>query len=917
MQQQIGRPPSWRENAHILAAFRSFVKPPQAILQCAGVNAILTTMLNAPYSWSSEETSSAGRYCALLQVAEAIGQHRDLTSLFRGLAKQLPSVVQFEFIGLMLHDQEQNVMRAHILRKDQADDIPKTELSMEESASAWVLATQQPLVVPRLEDETRFPKVTEIVRSLGVQSYCLVPLTTAMRRLGAMGFGRLSPGAFDDQELQFLQEVAKQVGVAVDNVLNYESAQVAQQQLAHERDRLRLLLEVTESIASHRDLGELFSDLAQRIPRIVPFDYINLVLHDPGRDVMRLHLLDAPKPSTIKPGLELPVDESPGGLVWKTQKPLVVENLLKETRFPTLTPLLRENGVQSFCVVPLTTALRRLGAMGFGSLQERPYQQSEIAFMQEVAKQVAVAVDNVLHDESAQGSQRQLARERDHLRLLLEVNNAVVSHLDLDQVFTAVSACLRKAISHDGSSLVLYEPETRQYRVHVLDYAKNTSFIEEGQADGACKGPSSIAIGTRKPAVFTEQDLKNLAAESKVCERLLDEGVKSLCSVPLLAHDRALGALNVGRRHADAFAPEDVDLLSQVAQQITIAVENALAYRQIAELKDKLNKEKLYLEGEIQSEYNFDEIIGDSTALKEVLKQVEIVAPTDSTVLILGETGTGKELLARAIHNRSSRRNRTFVKMNCAAIPTGLLESELFGHEKGAFTGAIAQKVGRFELADGGTLFLDEVGDIPLELQSKLLRVLQEQEFERLGSTKTIKVNVRLVAATNRDLAHMAAEKEFRSDLYYRLNVFPIVAPPLRERAQDIPLLIRYFTQRFAQRMNKRIERIPTDTMTALTQYRWPGNVRELENLIERAVILSQGAQLHVPLAELKATAGNNHTAQPLATLQETEREHILRALRESNWVIGGTDGAATRLGMKRTTLNSKMQKLGISRKPV
>jgi formate hydrogenlyase transcriptional activator len=343
-------------------------------------------------------------------------------------------------------------------------------------------------------------------------------------------------------------------------------------------------------------------------------------------------------------------------------------------------------------------------------------------------------------------------------------------------------------------------------------------------------------------------------------------------------------------------------------------VENALAFRQIAELKDKLAKEKLYLEDEIRTEHNFDEIIGDSAALKDVLKQVEIVAPTDSTVLVLGETGTGKELLARAIHNRSTRRGRTFVKMNCAAIPTGLLESELFGHEKGAFTGAIAQKVGRFELADGGTLFLDEVGDIPLELQSKLLRVLQEQEFERLGSTKTIKVNVRLVAATNRDLAQMAADKQFRSDLYYRLNVFPIVSPPLRERADDIPLLVRYFTQRFSKRMNKSIERIPSDTMTALSQYHWPGNVRELENLIERAVILSQGTHLHVPLAELKAVM--NHTAQPLPTLRDSEREHILRALREANWVIGGPDGAAARLGMKRTTLNSKMEKLGISRKP-
>ncbi|MGH7206279.1 MAG: sigma 54-interacting transcriptional regulator [Nitrospiraceae bacterium] len=860
-----------------------------------------------------ELTRDRDRLRLLLEVSESIASHRDLTALFRDLAKRLPSVVQFEFIALILHDPVRNVMKTHTLGTAEGESIPPGfELPIEESAGGWVLSTQQPLVVPCRDKETRFPKVTALLREIGVQSYCLLPLTSAVRRLGAIGFGSSTPCAFGGAELDFLQQVATQVAVAVDNVLHDESAQSAQQQLASERDRLRLLLEVSESIALHRDLDKLFHDLAQRLPRIVPFDYINLILHDPTREVMRLHILAVPVPSTIKPGLELPVDESPGGLVWKTQQPLVVEDVALESRFPKLMPMLRENGVQSFCAVPLTTALRRLGAMGFGSLQRRTYQEAELNFMQQVAKQVAVAVDNVLHDESAQSAQRQLTRERDRVRLLLEVNNAVVSHLGLDDLFPAVSACLRKVIKHDGSSLVLFEPETRQYRVQVLDFTKNTSFIEEGQADPQCKGPSGVAITTRKPAVFTVQDLKNMASESKVCERLLGEGVKSLCSVPLLAHDRVRGALNVGRRHEDAFAPDEIDLLSQVAQQVAIAVENALAYREITELKDKLAKEKLYLEDEIRTEFNFEEIVGDSPALKQVLKQVEIVASTGSTVLILGETGTGKELLARAIHNSSERRGRTFVKMNCAAIPTGLLESELFGHEKGAFTGAIASKVGRFELAHQGTLFLDEIGDIPVELQSKLLRVLQEQEFERLGSTKTIRVDIRLVAATNRDLVAMVADKQFRNDLYYRLNVFPIVSPPLRERQEDITLLVRYFAQKFARRMNKHIETITTETMTALSRYHWPGNVRELENLIERAVILSQGTELHVPLAELKAAASDG--AQPVTTLEAAEREHILRALQAAKWIIGGPSGAAAKLGMKRTTLQSKMQKLSISR---
>ena len=682
----------------------------------------------------------------------------------------------------------------------------------------------------------------------------------------------------------------------------------------NERDRQRLLLEVSESIASHRDLNELFRDLAQRLPRIVPFDYINLVLHDASRHVMRLHLLAVPQDTTAKPGMEFPVDESPGGLVWKTQQPLIVPDTAADHRFPAVTPLLRENGVQSYCVVPLTTALGRLGAMGFGSLQKRIYQEHEVAFMQEVAKQIAVAVDNVLHAESAHSARQELARERDRLRLLLEVNNAVVSHLDMDAVFASVSTSLQRVIQHDGCSLMLYEPETGYYRCHVLRADKNESFVEEGRADHSVTSPGCIAISSRAPAVFGELELRNLAAESKVAKHLVAEGVKSFCSIPLLSHDRVLGTLNIARLREDAFTREDVGLLSQVATQVAIAVENGLAYRQIAELKEKLNEEKLYLEGEIRTEHNFEEIVGDSAALRDVLTQIEIVAPTDSTVLIQGETGTGKELIARAIHNLSGRRSRTFVKLNCAAIPTGLLESELFGHERGAFTGAIAQKIGRFELANGGTLFLDEVGDIPLELQSKFLRVLQEQEFERLGSNRTIRVDIRLIAATNRDLEGMVTDRQFRSDLFYRLNVFPIRNPPLRDRSDDVPALVQYFTQKFAKRMNKRIETIPTDAMATLSRYHWPGNIRELENLIERAVILTRGSSLAAPLAELKPRNGHEEVERPLSTLEDAEREHIRHALQQANWLVGGPAGAAAKLGMKRTTLQSRMVKLGIER---
>ena len=870
------------------------------------------------YSLVESPTRSSDQLRLLIQVSEAIATHRDLTTLFRDLARRLPAIVPFELIALFLHDPEKNVMRVHMLGGADGDRIPPgLEVPVDASFSGQVFTTQQPVSVRTRQEAARFPTAAALVDLIGVESFCMLPLTTTVRPLGAMGFGSSRPAAFDESMLEYLDLVVRQTAVAVDNVLHDNSARAVQEQLSEERDRLRLLLEVSESIASHHNLNELFRDLNERLPPVVPFDYINLLLHDSSKDVMRLHILVAPESSTIRPGLELPVAESAAGLVWKTQQPVVVDNVDTEQRFPRLIAMMRENGVQSFCAMPLTTALRRLGSLGFGRLTPTAYKAEDLRFMQQVANQVAVAVDNVLHDESVRAAHQLLTRERDRLQLLLDVNNAVVSRLDLDDVFTSVTTCLQRVIPHEHSSLLLYEPETRQFRKHVPRVAGKDFVVKDCEVDAqSAKSPAGVAITTRRAALFAEEDLRALATESCIAKRVLEEGFKSVCSAPLLSHDRVLGVLNIASKRPGAFSQDDVELLGQVAQQIAIAVENGLAFREIAELKEKLNTEKLYLEDEIRTEHNFEEIIGQSSALKQVLKQVEIVAPTDSTVLIQGETGTGKELIARAIHNLSGRGGRTFVKLNCAAIPTGLLESELFGHERGAFTGAIAQRVGRFELAHGGTLFLDEVGDIPLELQSKLLRALQEQEFERLGSTRTIRVDVRLVAATNRDLVAMVADKEFRSDLYYRLNVFPIANPPLRERQDDVAALVRYFTQKFSRRMNKRIETIPVETMAALSRYYWPGNIRELENFIERAVIVSRGPTLEVPLAELHHHPPHQapEGARPLSTLEETEREHIRLALHQANWQVGGPSGAAVRLGMKRTTLQSKMAKLGIER---
>jgi formate hydrogenlyase transcriptional activator len=497
-------------------------------------------------------------------------------------------------------------------------------------------------------------------------------------------------------------------------------------------------------------------------------------------------------------------------------------------------------------------------------------------------------------------------------RTLLAVSDAIVSHRDLATLFHELAGPLHNVVRFDYLALLLHDAASGTMRLHNLETTEPIS-PQPPRPLPIEEDPAGIVLQTQRPLIVS-----NVAEESRwpqFRERVKPYGVNSGCYLPLTTARRRLGVLIFACKQAGVYDTADVDFLQQVANQVAVAVENALAFDEIEALKDKLHQEKVYLEEEVRTEHNFDDIVGDSAALRRILKQVEAVAATGSTVLILGETGTGKELIARALHNLSPRRERTFVKLNCAAIPTGLLESELFGNEKGAFTGAISQKVGRFELAHQGTLFLDEVGDIPGELQPKLLRALQDQEFERLGSTRTVRVDVRLVAATNRDLNQMVQGGRFRSDLYYRLNVFPVVLPPLRDRPDDIPRLVRHFTQRFARRMGRRIETIPAAVMDALVRYPWPGNVREMQNVIERAVILSPGAALDIPADDLKAGAAPaNGAASVPVTLADAEREHILGVLRETGWVVGGPKGAATRLGMKRSTLQKKMSKLGIFR---
>lgn len=544
-------------------------------------------------------------------------------------------------------------------------------------------------------------------------------------------------------------------------------------------------------------------------------------------------------------------------------------------------------------------------------------------------------INGALAPRHTQSSHLQLQRRNDRLELLLNLTKTITADLDLRQVLRSVSAQIRAVMQGDIASVSIRDKASGNDRLFVIDYPQGKGFVREGlslpSSDSARK-----ALETREPVIAKLFDMDQVSPE--VHRELASiEGARSICLVPLVNRGRALGILATVRTTEAPFVPEEVEFLSQVASPIAIAIENALAYEEISQLKDKLAEEKLYLEEQIRSELGFAQIIGHSPALKHALHLVETVASSDATVLLLGETGTGKELIARAIHERSRRNGRTFVKLNCAAIPLGLLESELFGHEKGAFTGAIHRQVGRMELADQGTLFLDEVGDIPAEIQPKLLRVLQEREFERLGSTLTRKVNVRMVAATNRDLERMVAQREFRADLFYRLNVFPIRVPPLRERSEDIPLLATYFVQKIASQMQKKIDFIPANVIDGLTAWEWPGNIRELENFIERAVILTRGNSLEAPLSEL-CKSGSNQAAQPVSPGKEDkivrivkkttgsqgtkraliqnesrQREEIVRALSECQGRVGGSDGAAARIGIKRTTLISRIKRLGIN----
>ena len=846
----------------------------------------------------------------LLEVGHAVTSNLTLKDLFQTVSTCLGRYISHDVASIVLLDQESGELRVHALDGAPAGTLDEgIVLPMDGTPPGICINTRKTILRDTIDFEEFHAPMMRMAYAAGLRCGCSVPLISHDQILGSINVGAFHEAAFTKADVELLEQIADPVAIAVENALNFQRAK-------HERDRFQLMLKINNAVVSHLDLQELVKTISASLRDIIPHDAAGIALYEPEHDHLREYTnVFYTDLNAFRIGDTIPLQGTPAGQVFLTGQPLLIRrpnpDQYPEDRYSLLPS---EASPKSACLVPLSTHGRKLGIAGVSSRQENSFTEKDLELFSHVTDQIAIAVENSLNFELAN-------QERIRAQTLLEINNAITTNLDLHELIRATSACLRNYFKHDFAGMALYDQELKKLVVHTLDTSRPKKYVFEGEIFSIEGTLNGLAFTTGQPVVRNRIDPKE--SSWPLAQKFFDEqGLKSACFLPMISGGRTIGVFNLGCRREEAFSQADTDLLINIAGQVALGVQNSLQYRQIETLKNKLASEKRYLEEEIKTQYNFAEIVGQSDVLRAVLEQVETVAPTDSTVLLCGETGTGKELIARAIHNLSARHERTLVKLNCAAIPTGLLESELFGHEKGAFTGAVSQRIGRFELANKGTLLLDEIGEIPLDLQPKLLRVLQEHEFERLGSSRTTKTDARLIAATNCDLAQMVHEKRFRSDLFYRLNVFPILIPPLRERAGDIPLLVGYFAQKHAARMNKKIESVPTQTMEVLCRYRWPGNVRELENFIERSVILSRGSELQSPLAELQPSAaaasagdGDGRATQgkpKLGTMDEMERAYIEEVLRHASGAIAGKGGAAEILGMPSSTLRSRMKKLGI-----
>ena len=830
------------------------------------------------------------RYEAVLRISEALSACRETEDLTRILSEQLREFLDFFQFYIVCYKENSTEVEWAVVGSEKNLISAYADVPVEDRPSWRAYATQEPFHIADWDADERVParlKQGIADQGLHIGPLVFVPLTTPHRRLGALGMSGRPGAVYSAEDISFLSLIGRVVAFAIDDNFNLRQAEAAQRELLSQNERLQ---------RSERELQEVI----ETIP-VMAWS----AAADGAAEFFNRRWLDY---------AGLSADQVQG---WGWTSAVHPDDLNRLADY-------WRGALASGQPGEIEARLRRFdGAYRWFLFRATPSVENG-----RVVKWYGTNTDI----EARKTAEQAIVTQNSRLQLLLKLTQEITSNLEFRELLRAISASIREVMDCDAVQIWLADSASGKFRLYALDFPEGKGFVKEGiliESVGACKR----ALETLQPTIRNIANPQEFPPD--LYKLMLAEGLKTQCVIPLVSRGRAVAALTINRRTDDPFLPDEIDFLQEASGQIAIAIENCLAFSQISELKEKLAQEKVYLEEEIRSDMGFEQIVGNSPALKHVLQLVETVASSDSTVLLLGETGTGKELIARAIHDRSGRKNRTFVKLNCAAIPTGLLESELFGHEKGAFTGAITQKIGRLELADQGTLFLDEVGDIPLEIQPKLLRALQEREFERLGSTHTRKVNVRLVAATNRDLESMIAAREFRSDLYYRLNVFPIRIPPLRERKHDIPLLVSYFVQKFAKQMQKKVESIPGSVMKALTAWEWPGNVRELENFVERAVILSRGRSLAAPLAELRKVSG----AEPKAAaanhddiariVKETinalhgnnsaggdrlkkQRDEIVRALTEANGRVGGAEGAAARMRMNRTTLLARMKKLGI-----
>jgi formate hydrogenlyase transcriptional activator len=868
--------------------------------------------------------AAAERYRTLLEINNAIITNLTQESLLNAICEALQRVLPVYRAALTLYNPEKDSLRILAVSTHWNTDHFQVgfETNRKESHSGWVLDQQRPLIRRDVEKEWQYPIERWLIDE-GIQSFCAVPLILRGKSIGTLNIGSDAKGQYSDADAEFLLEVANQVALAVDNMNSYQEIAALNGKVERTAERYRTLLEINNAIIINLSQEALLRAISEALRRVIPFDRAAFTLYVPERDRFRFLAIEGVVGSAhFRAGLEFSRDESVSGWVFDEQRPALCQDLQKEQHYPNDRRLIAE-GLNSYCVVPLIIGGKSIGTLNLASEKVKKYSEADAEFLCELGSQVALAVSNMTSYEEIAALKSNVERTAERYRTLLEINNAIITHLTPDTLLHAVSEILRRVVPFSGAALTIYKPNSGTFRYLAMEGDIPSDHFRVGiEVDR--KQTISAWVFDHQRAVRRDLDKEEQYPNDS---RLLAAGIHSDCIVPLIVGGKSIGTLNVGSTERNQYSEADRELLQEVSNQVALAVANMLSYEEIVELKATLEKENVYLQEEIRTEHNFEEIIGNSPALLAVLRKVEQVAPTDSTVLIYGETGTGKELIARAIHDRSARKSRALLKVNCSAISAGLVESELFGHVKGAFTGAFERHVGRFELADGGTIFLDEIGELPLETQVKLLRVLQEREFEPVGSNRPVRVDVRVIAATNRDLQESIRAGHFRSDLFYRLNVFPIDMPPLRERRSDIPQLAMFFLARFSQKFGKKIEGLSQTTADRLASYSWPGNIRELQNVIERAVILSQSSVLElepdlvpVPTPTKSSTAqdGTSDSGNPLAsvptTLEELERGHIAAVLNQTRGVVEGPHGAAKILGLHPNTLRHRIQKLGIKR---